>query len=88
MCGFKEYTNKYTDVCTCDADAAAKGGEIDGSSSYSQINSSMSVKSFLSQRPVLSAFSMATEKGRLASRPPPGSATGLRESQPWPGSQL
>lgn len=47
----------------------------------------MSVKSFLPRRPVLSPFSTATEKGRLACTLP-GSWTGLGESQPWPGSLL
>lgn len=47
----------------------------------------MSVKSFLPWRPVLSPFSMATEKGRLVCTLA-GSQTGLRESEPWPGSLL
>lgn len=53
---------------------------------YLQINSSMSVKSSLPWRSVLSLFSTGAEKARLASMLFPGSTTGQIESQPWPGS--
>lgn len=59
-----------------------------GVAGYLQRNSSMSVKSFLPRRPVLSPFSTATENGRLARTlawqlDGPG-----RESERWPGSLL
>lgn len=52
---------------------------------YLQINSSMSLKSSLPRRPVLSPFSAGTEKARLASTPFPGSSACPIASQPQPG---
>lgn len=51
---------------------------------YLQINSSMSVKSSLPWRPVLSPFSTGTEKARLASTPFPGSTTAVHRSDLLP----